>query len=275
MIETLKSIPKGLTNPGSYFSKEDFLKNSILVLLLVFYLLTLSASLSNLKVMNSQGYRDFQIEMSYQLALKNMPSATEEQKAHLRENITQELNKPFQRIAMAVSAFMGPLFAIVGIIIFWVYMMIVFRFVGGEEAPVEIQTPKGNKLKRHRRTLYLAVFAFLPVALSGTVMGIQTLLRDPDYYLNMLSLSQAIERMNTPVSLYTLLIDAQWPLWIEVMLNIFTSPFYWWFAFIVMKGSEAILGIKPIKTLILVVVYLLLYGNYQWGTMAISQAFTG
>jgi len=232
-------------------------------------------SLSTLKIMNHQGFKEFQIEAGYKQAVKMNPSLTDADKEEVRSMIQEELERPYQKVLTIVSTVIGGLFSVVGVIIFWVYVMLFFRFIGGEEDPVELETKKGIKVKKHRRSFYLAAYAFIPIAISAVINGIILISRNPDYYLNMLTMADLIEKMNAPLSLYTLLFNADLPLWIELFLNTFTSPFYWWFGYIMVMGSKEILRVPPKKSIILIIIYLLLYINYQWGTMSMAQAFGG
>jgi len=273
MLQTLKRLPQALIHPGDFFSNDQYIKGSLFAILAVYALIVLGGSLCSLKIMSNESFRDFQVEAGYKQALKMNPSLTDEDKAEVKRVIRAEMEKPYQKIITYVSTILGALLSMVGIVIFWVYMMLAFRFIGGEETPVEIESKKGIKVKKHRRSFYLAAYAFIPLGLAALMNGIMIISRNPDYYLNMLTMADVMDKMNAPFSLYTLLINADLPLWIELFLNTLTSPFHWWFGYIVVTGAKEVLRVPPKKSIILVVIYLLLVINYQWGTMSMASAF--
>lgn len=228
-----------------------------------------------LKLLSSQEFKDFQVEQAYQKALEDNSFLIESDRGILRDNIEKELNINLQVWVLILSSFLSAGLAIIHLLVIWGYTVLIFQWMGGKEEKLPMSNAKGTKIRKHRGSLNLAVHAFIPIALSTLANGLIILFRRNEVYLNMSSMEDLMERLNQPFSLYSLLTQVHLSLWLESFLNVFTNPLYWVFGWILGMGGKSLFGVSTRKGIGVVLIYLLLLVNYQWGGLRVAGMLAG
>lgn len=128
---TIKSIPDVLISPEKAFKKDDYVKSSAFLIILIIYVLTLATALMSTAVMNRPELREFQVALSVKQAEKNMIGASEEDKQMMEEQVRAGMDSPVARIAQYVSIVISSAFWLVVPLLFWGLQVVAARFFGG------------------------------------------------------------------------------------------------------------------------------------------------
>ena len=267
---TFSTIGEALISPEKTFHKDDYLKSSLFLLLLIIYVLTLASALINISVMNRPEMQEFQLELSVKQAEKRMIGASEADKEVMREQILKGMNSPAAKIIKYVSLFITSGFWLLVPLLFWGLQTIAARFFGGEEIPVTVEKKKGTVSRKHRRSLFFSLIAFIPIGFYSLFAALLLLLRNPDFMTNVLSMEDFMGKMDSNFSLFGLLVSAELPVFLDTALSTLTNPFYWWMFFIAWFGMKEEWRLKKSGTITVLVIWVILTG--LWAQMSYSFA---
>ena len=273
-LQGFKNIATALSAPEKFFAKQDNLKISLLSLILCLYLISLSASLLSFSIMNRPAMKQFALEMSVRETSKTMIGASEEDKAFVREEMRAKLNSPFNKIMGYIATSFSPLFRFISVLIFWGLQNISTRFFGGEEHQVSIQRKKGPVIRKHHRSLVLSFLALLPLAIESLVKSLILVFRNPDYFLNVLSMQDLNQKMNIDISLSALLVNADMMFPVKTILSIITNPFYWWMFYICWFGMKEIWHIKKSGIITTMAIWFFCTAMFRWFSYSMVQTYS-
>ena len=117
--------------------------------------------------------------------------------------------------------------------------ILLMQFFGGEEAQLDG--------KKHRRSLYLASYALIPVAFQEAVRGIILSFKDPQNIGNVLTIEKYREATGLSMSLLSLFELSAIPRFAEYIALSLTNPFYLWALAIALLGGHSVYKIKTFK----------------------------
>lgn len=274
-IKTLTQSVKSLYSPREVFEESDYSKASTGTLLLFFYLLILATSFMGYMITNHEGIREFQVEMGVKQALKFNPAMSEEEVDMVREQIMTSMDSMMSRLFAMISLVFSAAMALFGsVLFFWAYMIIVLRFAGGEETPVTIEKRKGPKEKKHRSSYILSFYRYLPIAIGGIISTLILVTGSKEGLYNITSLEDMTRKMSVNLTLYALLFEGALPIWAESILNVFTSPFWWWSGWIAVEGMEKVWRLPYKKGVAVFAGWALLASLFTIGSQALTSFFT-
>lgn len=274
VAHTFKTMGQALTAPEKTFKDQDYLKSSLFLLLLTVYLLTLTSALLSTAVMNRPEMQEFQLALSVRQAEKNMIGASEADREALREQIRAGMNSPVGRIAQYVSVVITSGLFLVVPLFFWGLQTVAARFFGGEETAVDVEKRKKTVTRKHRRSLFLSFFAYIPLGIYSLLAGLMIFFRDPDTMTNVLTMEELMTKMDVDFSLFGIFAGFEVPVFIDTILSNLTNPFYWWFFFISFFGMKEIWRLKKAGIITILALWIVFGALYAWGSYSLAQAFT-
>ncbi len=273
--DTVKNMGYVLYSPARVFDSPSYSRASLPALLIILMILTLLTGLLSYRVTNYEGVKDFQVELGVRQALKMMPGTSPEKEAELRDQIREQMYSPVTVISGYVSLVVGSLFSLTAaLVLFWVYMMTAARFAGGEETPVAFQTGKGERIRKHRNSFLLSVYRYVPLVLAGLISVALILTRSRESFYNIASLEELTRKMSVNLSLYALLFEGSLPVPWETVLNILTSPFWWWSGWVSVEGMVRVWRIPPGKGTVIYIIWIALASLFQLILFSFTSRFT-
>ena len=271
---TIKTMGQALTAPEKTFKDQDYLKSSLFILFLTVYLLTLASALLSTAVMNRPEMQEFQLNLSMRQAEKTMIGASEADREVMREQIRMGMDSPVARVIQYVSVVItSGLFLIVPHF-FWGLQTVAARFFGGEETAMDVDKKKKTVTRKHRRSLFLSFFAYIPLGIYSLLAGLVIFFRNPDAMTNVLTMEELMTKMDVDFSLFGLFAGFEVPVFLDTLLSNLTNPFYWWFFFISFFGLKEIWRLKKAGIITILALWMLFTALYAWGSYALAQAFT-
>ncbi|MCG8454132.1 MAG: YIP1 family protein [Spirochaetales bacterium] len=263
MKQTIQGIITSLSAPRESFQGEAYWKASRFALFALLFLCFLSSSLLSHMAQQTPEFKAIQFEMALKTAEKQMVGATEDQRASTRENIRQQMDNPVMKAISLVSLVVVSFAMLLRVLILWGLISIVSRFLGGEETPLDG--------KKHRRTLYMVLYATIPVAISYVLSGLMMALKDPSAYANALTMKEYVRAMSASPNLYYLFAPTSLELWpfVEYLLKVLTDPFHWWAFIILFVGMKSLLRLNGAKCVFLLSLSVVVFGTFT----AVSQSF--
>ncbi|MBN2626445.1 MAG: YIP1 family protein [Spirochaetales bacterium] len=274
--ETVKNLGVILYNPSAVLESPRYSRTSPATLLLLFFVLSLATGLLSYRVTSYEGVKEFQVEMGVKQAMKMMPGSTAEQEDELREQIRNQMYSPVAVISGYVSLIVGTLFSVAAsILLFWFYMITAARFAGGEEEPVTVMKKKGEKVKKHRNSFILSAYRYVPLILSGLISVLLLYTKSKESFYNIATMEELTRKMTINVTVYGLLFEGSLPVNWESILNVLTSPFWWWSGWISVEGMKRKLNIPVKKGVVIFLIWVVIYLLFQLALLTFLSGITG
>jgi hypothetical protein len=272
---TMTNMGKVLYSPKGVFEDPQYSRNSTAALLLCSYLAVLLTALVSFTITNHEGVKNFQVEMGVKQAMKMMPGSSETDEAAVREQIRKQMYSRASQIGGQISVVITTFLGLLGsILFFWAYMAVVLRFAGGEEEPVMIQTRKGPKEKKHRNSYILSYYRYLPLLVGALISSLILMTGNKESLYNISSLEDLTRKLSVNLTLYALLFEGSLPTQLETVMNIITSPFWWWSGWITVEGMKKVWRIPTAKAVYVFIGWAVLASLSQIGGYALTSFFT-
>ena len=270
----LSNTCKCLVSPHKSFKNGDYLRTSLFLIILTVYLFTLGGSLFSYGLTNKPELKKFSENMIRIQIEKSMAASSQD---HIDKTVNDAIarqNDPITRAIGFIWLFFSSAIILLKIVFFWLAQVIILKFLGGEEDPLTVQKKKRIKVFAHRRSLVLAAIIFIPSALHAFIaMGIN-FFRDPNSFLNVLSMEDMIEQFTIMISIYGVFFSQfDLPVIVGNMLNDLTGPFFWWFIIICWFGLEKVWHLSKKNRVIFLVIWFVIYQLFNWGLANASGAF--
>ena len=255
MKSTVSATGSVLSSPGKAFSGEQYLKSSIIALMLFLYVCYAVSGLLVLPSQQTDTFKELQFNMGLNMLENRMAGATEEDKNTAIEAMRDQMDSPVQLIIQTTGVIFGSGFGLVYILMTWGLIIISSRMLGGEETPYQD--------KKHQRTLYLSLYAGIPLALSGLVSGVLVITKNPESYSSIITLKDYLRAMDVSPSLfYVFRPEGFYPgTFLNFLLTTFTDPFSWWSFAVLFFGIKSILRLDGNKAVIIIAVTVLVHGG--------------
>ena len=224
----LDCISKALFFPDRTFAEKKTYQCSIPLLLLLLFLLFIIGERMTFGYYQNPYVRILAVTEAEDLVDRIMAPAPDEAKTEARARIAERLTGNGNPVLNAVSITLSALVFVLIVLEVWVLISILSQFFGGQE----------QKLEGVKPSLFLAAYAFIPLALRKLLEGIVMMLKDPRVASNALTLDAFRELSSVKFSLF-----AVFP------LDVLTDPFFLWTALILAFGSKDVFKI-PLKNAI-------------------------
>ena len=188
-------------------------------------------------------------------------------------NAIANQNAPVAKIIGIITLFITAGIALIQVLLFWLVQIIILRFLGGEENPVTLHKKKNIKVYAHRESLILAFLVFVPSVIHGVISVAISLFKDPNSFLNVLTIKDMYEQFAVIISIYGVFFShLEVPMIVKNVLNDLTGPFFWWFVFICWFGLEKVWHISKKHKIIFLVLWFVLYQAFNLGIVSASGA---
>lgn len=266
---SMEVLCKTLVRPDMSFASGKYLKSSLLFLMLMLYFLALLSTMGGRLIME----RPELVSFSENIALRNVESkmhgCSEEQIEVAKQNTLKGMNSPIGKIAAYISVCITTLFVFFGVLVFWLFQIIVLKFMGGEEDPTTVEKKKKTKIYKNRKSLYLSVIAAIPSAIYSVVGLLIVFFRDPKTMVNVLSMKELMDSFNVRISLSGIFLsDFNLPIFFRNLLDNLTGPFYWWFLIVAWFGLKHVWHLDSKKTSIFLSIWVIVsaafYSGYEY-----------
>jgi hypothetical protein len=262
----LSGLYRALVAPDKSFRREDqFYASRFLLFLLIFVLVFLGSVLTQ-KFFANDTMRMLSMEEASRRIEKMMDNAPKEQREAAIQRAQQSQGGGMgvmMVVGLILSASIWPLF----VLEVWFLGIILMQFLGGEEKPI------GEK--KHRRSLYLALYALIPLALQALAKGAVFYFKDPSDIGSVLTLAEYMEAAEVSFSLVALLGVGELSGFLKYLLHNLTNPFCLWSLSVAIFGGKSVFAVRSGKMLIAVSVIFVLIGLQSQLLTMITGVFGG
>ncbi len=251
-IGFLPGLYRALVTPDKSFkSEEQYTASRFLLFFLIFALVFVGAVLTQ-KFFGNETMRALTMDEATRRVEKMMANAPREQREEAIRRVEQSQGgggfSVVRIVSLIVGAALWPLF----VLEVWFLGIILMQFFGGEEKPVGT--------KKHRRSLYLALYALCPLALEALMKGVVFYFKDPSDIGSVLTLSEYMEAAEVSFSLFALLDLGRVSGLIKYLVYNLTNPFCLWTLAVAVFGGRSVFAVRSGKIVITVSIIFVLIG---------------
>lgn len=225
----LAKIPAALLYPDRIFDDNRIYRGTVVPLALILFLLFVVGERLVYGYYQNPFTRLLAALEADQRVSRLMAAAPEEAREQVRGRMTDRLLGNRSRYFGAVTITLTGLLFMVLILETWVVMAVLSQFFGGQEE---------RKLGR-RPSVYLAFYAFVPLAVRKLIEGVLMTVRDPGLAANALTLDMFRQSSRVSFSLAVFLPQEAAGSLLANLVAFYTDPFLLWcFAILVMGARE-------------------------------------
>ena len=261
------SVYGALVTPDRAFTRERQFTASRFLLFLLIFVLVFSGSVLTQRFNRNETMIALSTEEAVRRIEKSMANAPREQREAAIERVVQSQDLKQVRVMLVAGLVFSSAVWALFVLEIWFLSIILMQFLGGEEQPI------GEK--KHRRSLYLALYAIIPLALQALVRGIVYYFKDPADISSALSLSEYMEAAEVSFSLLGLVHAGGLAGFAKYAAQNLTNPFCLWTLAVAYFGGRSVFGISRIKMLIAVAVVFVLVGLQNTLFAMIPNMFGG
>lgn len=263
---SISMLCKTLIRPDLNFQNDNYLKVSLFVIMLALYILTLTSAMGGRLVMDRPEMAAFSENIALRNLEKSMHGCTEEQIKVAKENTLKGMRSPIGKIAAYISICVTSVFIFVRVLLFWLFQVVVLKFMGGEESPTIVKKKKKIKTYKNRKSLIFAVISSFPGVIYSIIGVLVIFTKDSKSLVNVLTMEDLMESFNIQISLSGLFLNnVNLPVFFRNVLDSLTGPFYWWYLIIAWYGLKRIWRIDNKKCVIFLSMWLLLFNGVMAG----------
>ncbi len=263
----LSGLYRALVVPDKSFKREDqFSASRFLLFLLIFVLVFTGASLTQ-NFFGNETVRALTMEEATRRVEKMMDNAPREQREEAIRRAEQSQGSGGMGVVMIIGLVLSAAIWPVFVLEVWFLGIILMQFFGGEEKPVGP--------KKHRRSLYLALYALIPLALQALAKGGVFFFKDPAEIGSVLTLADYMEAADVSFSLVAFLDIGMLSGFLKYLAHNLTNPFCLWSLAVAIFGGRSVFAVRSIKIVIAVSVIFVLIGLQSQLFSMITGVFGG
>ena len=248
----INALVGAVTAPDRTFDRDRTVSISRFALFFMIIILTLSGSYLSMRFHRNETMQTLtMIEMENRIQ-RMMASAPEEAREQARARIAESTAGSGSLFQMIFGTFFPALLRVLFVFEVWFLAILLMQFMGGEEVPLHE--------KKHRRSLYLSLYAVVPLAVQDLVRGIVLSFKDPEKAGNVLTIAEYQERTEISLSLLEIFRLPALPDFIDFMLYTVTNPFVLWSFAIALFGGRSVFRIQTGKMAIAIAIVFAVIG---------------
>ncbi len=263
----LLGLFQALVAPDKSFKREEQFFVSRFLLFLLIFVLVFTGSVLTQKFFANDTMRALTLEEAGRRIEKMMANAPKEQREEATRRVLESQGAGGIGVMMVagliLSAAVWPLF----VLEVWFLGIILMQFLGGEEKPVGA--------KKHRRSLCLALYAVLPLALQAVGKGVVYYFKDPADIGSVLTLREYTDAAEVSFSLFALLDIGAVSGFIKYLAGNLTNPFCLWSFAVAVFGGKNVFAVRSGKMAIAVSIIFVLIGLQSRLFAMITGVFGG
>lgn len=248
----LSGIFLALVTPDTSFKREGLFTSSRFLLFLLIFVLVFTGAVLTRKFFANDTVRALTMEEATRRVEKMMANAPKEQREAAIRRAEQSQSTGSMPVVMIVGLVVGSGIWPVFVVEVWFLGIILMQFFGGEEKPV------GEK--KHRRSLYLSLYALIPLALQTLVKGLVFFFKDPADIGSVLTLAEYMEAAEVSFSLAAFLEIGGFSGFLKYLVHNITNPFCLWSLVVAIFGGRTVFSVRPVKIAMAVLVIFVLIG---------------
>ena len=251
-IGFLSGLYRGLITPDKSFIREELFTSSRLLLFLLIFVLVFAGSVLTQKFFQNETMRVLTMEEATRRVEKMMANAPKEQREAAILRAQESQSSSGMNVVTIVGVVLGGAVWPVFVIEVWFLGILLMQFLGGEEKPV------GEK--KHRRSLYLALYALIPLALEALIKGVVFFFKDPADIRSVLTLADYMAETEVSFSLAAYLEITMLSGFLKYLAHNLTNPFCLWSLAVAIFGGRGVFAVPSIKAAFAVLVIFVLVG---------------
>ena len=245
----LSGIFLALATPDTAFKRDELYVSSRFLLFLLIFVLVFTGAVLTRNYFDNETVRLLTMEEATRRAERMMAGAPREQRdAAIQRARESQGSGGMMIVGIVLGSAIWPVF----VVEVWFLGIILMQFFGGEEKPV------GEK--KHRRSLYLSLYALTPLALQALVKGVVFFFKDPAEIGSVLTLAEYMEASEVSFSLAAVLEIDGLSGFLKYLVHSITNPFCLWSLVIAIFGGRSVFSVRFSKITIAVIVIFILVG---------------
>ena len=248
----LPGLYQALIAPDRSFGRENLFTVSRFLLFGLIFALVFAGSVLTQKFMQNETMQTLSIAETTRRIEKMMANAPKERRDEAIQRAIQTQSSGRLSVMMVVRLVFGPAIWLAFVLEVWFLGIILMQFFGGEEKPVGT--------KKHRRSLYLALYGVAPLAFQALIRGLVYFFKDPTAIGNVLTLDEYMEAAEVSFSLIALLGIGGLAGFAKYLAHNLTNPFCLWALAVAFFGGRSVFAVRSRKIALAVFVIFVLVG---------------